>query len=346
MSLSLEPILLDEVLRECQDMIEPQAQKRGISASFPQFEVPCYVNADRTRVKQVLINLLSNAIKYNKVGGSVVVDHVASTPGRIRICVRDSGEGLTADKMPQLFQPFNRLGQEASGEEGTGIGMVTTKRLIELMGGSIGAESTVGTGSVFWIELNLSTEPRLSHLTAKSFTSFQAPIQSEARIRTLLYDDRLTHAIALAKRHTWMLAVMFLDLDRFKDINDTHGHAVGDQVLKEVAKRLLQNARDEDTVCRNGGGEFLYLLMMNPQNTENIERFAATLLTAVGEPVDAGEPRSVISASIGIAVYPVNGASGEQLIRNADAAMHRAKKHSRGWVLFEEHDPEQVGTIA
>ncbi len=73
-----------------------------------------------------------------------------------------------------------------------------------------------------------------------------------------LFDDRLTHAIALAKRHTWVLAVMFLDLDRFKYINDTHGHAVGDAVLKEVAKRLLRHARDEDTVCRNGGDEFLY----------------------------------------------------------------------------------------
>jgi PAS domain S-box-containing protein len=187
LSLSLEPILLAEVLRECQDMMEPQAQKRGISLSFPQFDVPYFVSADRTRVKQVFINLLSNAIKYNKDGGSVVVDHTTSTPGRIRICVRDSGAGLTADKMSQLFQPFNRLGQEASGEEGTGIGLVTTKRLIELMGGGIGAESTVGTGSVFWVELNLSTEPQPSDRTAISSAAARAPIQTEARLRTLLY---------------------------------------------------------------------------------------------------------------------------------------------------------------
>jgi PAS domain S-box-containing protein len=187
LSLSLEPILLAEVLRECQDMIEPQAQKRGISVSFPHFDVPYFVNADRTRMKQVFINLLSNAIKYNKVGGSVVVQYVASTSERIRICVRDSGEGLTADKMSQLFQPFNRLGQEASGEEGTGIGLVTTKRLIELMGGSIGAESTVGTGSVFWIELNLSTEPQPSYGSAISSAAAYAPIQTDARLRTLLY---------------------------------------------------------------------------------------------------------------------------------------------------------------
>jgi two-component system, cell cycle response regulator len=156
-----------------------------------------------------------------------------------------------------------------------------------------------------------------------------------------LFDDRLTQAIALAKRHAWTLAVMFLDLDRFKAVNDTHGHAVGDEVLKEVAKRLLQKARAEDTVCRNGGDEFLYLLV-NPQSMENIERIAAALLKALGEPVDVGDLRSVITASIGIAVYPANGAIGEQLIRNADAAMYRAKRHSRGFVFFEEHETEQV----
>jgi PAS domain S-box-containing protein len=187
LSLSLEPISLAEVLYECQDMIEPQAQKRGISVAFPRFDIPYVVQADRTRMKQVFINLLSNAIKYNKAGGSVVVDHLTSTPGRIRICVKDSGEGLSADKLAQLFQPFNRLGQEANGEEGTGIGLVTTKRLIELMGGSIGAESTVGTGSVFWIELNLSTERQPAPGKAISSAATHAPIQTDASLRTLLY---------------------------------------------------------------------------------------------------------------------------------------------------------------
>jgi PAS domain S-box-containing protein len=187
LSLSLEPISLAEVMLECQDMIEPQAQKRGISVAFPRFDIPYFVKADRTRVKQVFINLLSNAIKYNRVGGTVVVEHVTSVPGRVRICVKDSGEGLTADKLAQLFQPFNRLGQEANGEEGTGIGLVTTKRLIELMGGAIGAESTVGTGSVFWIELNLTAERQATHGTAISSAAAQSQVQTEAPLRTLLY---------------------------------------------------------------------------------------------------------------------------------------------------------------
>jgi two-component system cell cycle response regulator len=148
-----------------------------------------------------------------------------------------------------------------------------------------------------------------------------------------LFDDRLAHAIALATRHAWTLAVMFLDLDRFKCINDTHGHAVGDGVLKEVAKRLLQHARDEDTVCRNGGDEFLYVLM-NPRGGENIQRIAESLVKAIGQPIDIGELRPVIKASIGIAIYPDNGTTGEQLIRNADAAMYRAKAVTNGCAFF------------
>ena len=159
LSLSLEPSSLVEVMEECRAMIEPQAHKRGISVRFPLFEMRHFVRADRTRVKQVLINLLSNAVKYNRIDGSVVVDCVVRAAGRVRISVTDTGAGLTPDQVLQLFQPFNRLGQEAKGEEGTGIGLVVCKRLVEIMGGAIGAESIVGKGSVFWIELDLTAEP-------------------------------------------------------------------------------------------------------------------------------------------------------------------------------------------
>jgi two-component system, cell cycle response regulator len=148
-----------------------------------------------------------------------------------------------------------------------------------------------------------------------------------------LFNDRLTHAIAMAKRRAWTLAVMFLDLDRFKYINDTHGHAVGDRVLQEVAKRLLGHARDEDTVCRNGGDEFLYLLI-NPQGSENIRRIADTLLHAIEQTIEVGDLKPIVKASIGIAVYPDDGTTGEQLIRNADTAMYRAKESVSGRIFF------------
>jgi len=185
LSLSLEPISLHEIMHECRAMVDSQAQKRGISVTFQLFEISTLVKADRTRVKQVLINLLSNAIKYNKVGGTVVV-YPTNFPGRIRICVEDSGEGLAAEKLEQLFEPFNRLGQEANVEEGTGIGLVTTKRLVELMGGTIGVESTVGKGSIFWIELNLTTEQHFTPPTTEQQASL--PVQAaDAGVSTLLY---------------------------------------------------------------------------------------------------------------------------------------------------------------
>ena len=187
LSLSLEPISLAEVMQECRAMIEPQAKKRGIGVVFPAFATPYFVKADRTRVKQVLINLLTNAIKYNKAGGTVDVKCITDIPGRIRIRVEDTGEGLTAEKLAQLFQPFNRLGQEANVEQGTGIGLVVAKRLIEWMGGSIGVESIVGEGSVFWIEMNLTAEPKAIADAADPMASVPLPIHSDVQLRTVLY---------------------------------------------------------------------------------------------------------------------------------------------------------------
>lgn len=161
LSLSLEPVSLAEVMQECETMIEPQADKRGISVSFSVLSVPTFVRADRRRLKQVLINLLSNAIKYNSPRGTVAVTCEVLTPEQIRICVEDSGAGLSAEKIDLLFQPFNRLGQESATEQGTGIGLVMTKRLVELMGGLIGVKSQVGKGSTFWLELNVTAEEKL-----------------------------------------------------------------------------------------------------------------------------------------------------------------------------------------
>ncbi len=187
MSLSQEPVALAELMLECQGMIEPQAQQRGIGITFPQFDIPYFVKADRTRVKQVIINLLSNAIKYNREQGTVEVNCTVSTPGRIRFSIKDTGAGLSPEQQAQLFQPFNRLGQEAGGEEGTGIGLVVAKRLVELMGGIIGVESAVGAGSVFWFELNSADAPELSGEEAEPMAPAKSQVQSGTRLRALLY---------------------------------------------------------------------------------------------------------------------------------------------------------------
>ncbi|WP_017879338.1 PAS domain S-box protein [Janthinobacterium sp. CG3] len=195
-TMSQEAMSLTDVLQDCQEMIEPQAQKRGIRMQYPSFDLPLYVHADRTRVKQVMINLLSNAIKYNQNGGSVAVEYALGETGRVRVSVRDTGAGLAPEQLEQLFQPFNRLGQESSTEEGTGIGLVVTKQLVELMGGQIGVESEVGVGTTFWVELEASSAPVLEagHATAPQMA------QQESALRTLLYVEDNPANLALVEQ--------------------------------------------------------------------------------------------------------------------------------------------------
>jgi PAS domain S-box-containing protein len=158
--LSREPVALADLLLECHAMIEPQAQKRGISLYFPQLGRASFVSADRTRFKQVLLNLLLNAIKYNRPNGTVTVECALTSPDILRIGVRDTGAGMAPEQLAHLFQPFNRLGKETGVEEGTGIGLVVTKHLVGLMGGSIGVESVVDVGSLFWVELHVTNAPQ------------------------------------------------------------------------------------------------------------------------------------------------------------------------------------------
>jgi CheY-like chemotaxis protein len=168
-------------------MMETQAQQRGIRMTFPHLDKPIYVRADLTRLKQIIINLLSNAIKYNKEKGTVAVECKASGPARIRISVRDTGAGLSAEKLAQLFQPFNRLGQEAGGVAGTGIGLVVTKQLAEMMDGSLGVESEVGVGSVFWCELEVATAPKAKLPVGEAETPGRPVLPPGVPQRTLLY---------------------------------------------------------------------------------------------------------------------------------------------------------------
>ena len=156
LSISLEPVELAEVLQECQALTQTASARRGIRLAFP-LATTLRASVDRTRLKQVLLNLLSNAVKYNRDFGAVIVECARGDEGRVRISIQDTGAGLTPDELRSLFQPFNRLGRDQS-VEGSGIGLVLTRRLVELMGGSIGVASEPGRGSTFWIDLR-AAEP-------------------------------------------------------------------------------------------------------------------------------------------------------------------------------------------
>ncbi len=197
-------------------------------------------------------------------------------------------------------------------------------------------EAALASSKIALAETNAALDSALAGEEQANLRALHDPMTGLPN-RTL-FDDRLAHALALAQRHQWTVAVMFLDLDRFKDVNDTHGHAAGDVVLKEVARRLAQDARDEDTVCRNGGDEFLYLLI-NPQGRGNVERIAAAVIENLARTIRFGKKQLAVKPSIGIAIYPDGGVDGSALIQNADAAMYRAKKSAGGFAVYE---PQEV----
>jgi hypothetical protein len=154
-----ELIVCDDLLQECMALVTPLAMQRGIMVDYDNDH--CHhtaVHGDHTRLKEVMLNLISNAMKYNREQGKVSLCCEIISENRMRIKVIDTGYGLSDEQISLLFQPFERLGAEFSDVEGTGIGLTISKRIITLMGGDIGVDSTPGKGSTFWVELERATE--------------------------------------------------------------------------------------------------------------------------------------------------------------------------------------------
>ncbi|MEW6691015.1 MAG: EAL domain-containing protein, partial [Pseudomonadota bacterium] len=158
-----------------------------------------------------------------------------------------------------------------------------------------------------------------------------------------LLEDRLTQALALSQRNRKQSAVMFVDLDRFKNINDTLGHAAGDLVLKEVAERLVKQLRIGDTICRMGGDEFVVVLP-EVKRAADAANVAAKILETVAQPLRVEDRELSITPSVGISVYPDDGRDAETLIRNADAAMYHAKETGRANYQFFTEQMNQAAS--
>jgi diguanylate cyclase len=166
------------------------------------------------------------------------------------------------------------------------------------------------------------------------YASFHDPLT--ALPNRALFNDRLKHGIAQAKRHNRILAIMFIDLDKFKSINDTYGHEAGDKALIETANRLIRFTRKDDTVCRQGGDEFLYLLF-EIKSEADATVIAKKIIHTLSEPcqieVNNAAINLSIAPSIGIAIFPKDGDTPDALIKSADSAMYLAKRNSTGYAF-------------
>jgi signal transduction histidine kinase len=159
LQLIIDTVYLPEVISECHALIEPLAAERNLHLEFCASHCSnVWVQADRMRLKQILLNLLSNAIKYNREAGEITLTCQEEADSLLRLTVCDTGEGIPEDKLHQLYEAFNRLGAENSNIEGTGIGLMISRRMIEMMGGSLAVTSKVGEGSCFSFTVPLSKE--------------------------------------------------------------------------------------------------------------------------------------------------------------------------------------------
>jgi CheY-like chemotaxis protein len=197
--LSLEAVEVREAMQEAAELMQPLARARNIRLTTVYPSDPhCAVMVDRQRVKQILLNLLANAIKYNREHGTVTFTSEVVEDRLVRIDVRDTGPGISPVRLERLFTPFDRLGAEASGVEGTGLGLALSLRLAEVMGGRLAVQSAVGEGSTFSVEF-----PRVESVVAVADSSGvgreAAPV-SGAAARTVLYiEDNLSN-LTLVRR--------------------------------------------------------------------------------------------------------------------------------------------------
>ena len=251
--LNLAPVALQPLLATCNALVASLAAQHGIRMSEVIEPDACAVIADATRLKQVLTNLLSNAVKYNRDGGVLTVStrRVVSAAGdRVEIAVADSGMGMTAEQMGQLFQPYNRLGREGSGIEGTGIGLTISRRLSELMGGTLEAASEAGKGTIFT-------------LTLPAADAAEQPVVRYTDTSPAPYQGRLVHYVEdnetnievmrgiFAQRPQIRLEVSMLGLDGLAAIRATQPDLVLlDMQLPDISGlELLRHLKQDDSVA-------------------------------------------------------------------------------------------------
>ncbi|HUJ23010.1 MAG TPA: ATP-binding protein [Bryobacteraceae bacterium] len=215
LSISPEAVLISSAVRETLDLLTPMAARRNILVCDEIGKGRLHhVMADQQRLKQVLLNLISNAIKYNCEAGTVTISAEEHEGSRLRVKVRDTGPGIKTDSLSKLFTPFERLGAEQTGVEGTGLGLALSKRLLEMMGGSIGVENNPDRGATFWMELPLAPDPVSQVRTQMDSISASPSPAGQQRERIVLYvEDNLSNItliehIIVHRPHVKLVAAM------------------------------------------------------------------------------------------------------------------------------------------
>jgi signal transduction histidine kinase/CheY-like chemotaxis protein len=188
--ISAEPVLVKDAVRASVDLIQPQAATSNVRIVDAVTE-DCYMMADRQRLQQVLLNLLSNAVKYNKPGGLIRIACGDGPAGRSRLTVSDTGNGIDAERIQRLFKPFDRLGAEQTGIEGTGLGLALSHHLVEAMGGTLSASSQVGEGTTFTVELQ-TAQSHVPHVE-RVLGAESEGVASDARGTVLYIEDNLAN---------------------------------------------------------------------------------------------------------------------------------------------------------
>ncbi|MBG6219974.1 MULTISPECIES: response regulator [unclassified Janthinobacterium] len=271
LSLSMEAVGLTDIYHECWKMMEPLAHKRGITLTFVEAG-GLHVLADRTRLKQVLLNLLSNAVKYNCEQGQIHVDCQPVDAHQLRLSVRDTGGGLSAAQLEALFQPYNRLGRDVRDEEGTGLGLVVSKRLAEAMQASIGVASTPGRGSTFWIDI--------------ASCPARQPLQESARLPVF---HRVEEPMCLPERKTLLYVednplnvTLVAGLIHFRPDLDLLSASDGQTGLDMARHHLPQLILMDSDLPDISGTQVMQLLRADPR-TAHIPVIALTAMTRPGD---------------------------------------------------------------
>ena len=320
LSLSMQAVSLAEVLHDCQTMVEPQAEQRGISVSFAPVDAACRVDADPTRLKQVIINLLANAIKYNKLGGTVGVTCSARPPGTVRISVQDTGEGLAPEQVAQLFQPFQRLEHKATGEEGTGIGLVVCKRLVDLMKGRIGVDSALGKGSVFWIDVDLTAAAQAAGDAGEPALVAPAPApgHGDVPVHSLLYIEDDPGSLMLIEE----LLARRNDVRLLSARNANQGIKLARSFLPDVILMDIQLPQDSGVralriLANDPATARIPVLALSaeaiPGDIENAER--AGFFRYLSKPIQVGEFMGALDVALGFSTKEAARAAEQEEAR-------------------------------